>query len=143
MGDISRNFSSIEFTRSGRATDAGIDNRIPTAAIRDSIISLVRTVLQPLRDSLGASIIVNSGYRCPKLNALVNGAKASQHMKGEAADIRSAFFRPVDLARRILALRLPFDQVILYPGFIHVSHKKDGPQRGKVLYDASYHGEKV
>ena len=28
-----------------------------------------------------------SGYRCPKLNALVGGVDNSQHMKGEAADI--------------------------------------------------------
>jgi uncharacterized protein YcbK (DUF882 family) len=77
------------------------------------------------------------------LNTLVNGAKKSQHMKGEAADIRTPFFRPVDIARRIAALGLPSEQIILYNTFVHVSHKRTGSQRGRILYDASYTGEKV
>ena len=143
MGDITRNFSFKEFVHSQKATEAGIDNTIPTVEIKAAIRSLVVNVLQPLRERLGASIIINSGYRCPALNKLVNGAKGSQHMKGEAADIRSPFYRPVDIARAIVAADLPYDQVIVYPGFVHVSHKASGDQRQRVLYDASYHGEKV
>lgn len=143
MGDITKNFSFSEFQRSPRAAEAGINNIIPTRAISLAVRELVETVLQPLRDRMGTPIIVNSGYRCPALNKLVNGAKNSQHMKGEAADIRSPFYRPVDIARVILQDELPFDQVILYNGFVHVSHRHGGPQRGRVLYDAAYTGEKV
>jgi hypothetical protein len=49
----------------------------------------------------------------------------------------------VDIARRIAALGLPYDQIILYNTFVHVSHKRTGSQRGRILYDASYTGEKV
>lgn len=143
MGDITKNFSFSEFQRSSRAAAAGINNNIPTRTISLAIRDLVESVLQPLRDRLGAPIIINSGYRCPALNKLVNGAKGSQHMKGEAADIRCAFYKPVDLARMILRMDLPFDQVILYNTFVHVSHRYGGTQRGRILYDAEYTGEKV
>ncbi len=33
-------------------------------------------------------VIVNDAYRCPQHNAEVGGVKGSQHMLGEAADIR-------------------------------------------------------
>ncbi len=33
-------------------------------------------------------VIINSGYRCKKHNAEVGGTKESQHLHGEAADIR-------------------------------------------------------
>lgn len=143
MGDISKNFSFSEFERSIKGEAAGINNRIPSEDIRASIRSLVETVLQPLRDSLGAPLHVSSGYRCAELNSLVGGVKTSQHRKGEAADIRTAFYSSLDLARKIVAMKLPFDQIVLYPGFVHVSHKCKGEQRGRIVYDSSYKGEKI
>ena len=75
MGDISKNFSFSEFEYSRKAKENGIDNSIPSDAIRESIRLLVQTILQPLRDALEAPLHVNSGYRCEKLNILVNGQK--------------------------------------------------------------------
>ena len=143
MGDISKNFSFSEFERSETAIENGIENKIPSDDIRENITSLVENVLQPLRDSLGACIDVNSGYRCKKLNELVGGTEKSQHPKGEAADIKSPFYSPLDIARRLFDKRLPYDQMILYPTFVHVSHKKNGKQRGHILYNQSYKGEKI
>lgn len=143
MGDISKNFSFSEFEHSEKAIENGIENKIPSEDIRANITSLVDTVLQPLRDSLGARVDVNSGYRCKKLNELVGGTEKSQHRKGEAADIKSPFYTPLDIARRLFDKRLPYDQMILYPTFVHVSHKKNGPQRGHILYNSSYKGEKI
>lgn len=143
MGNISKNFSFSEFEYSSTAVQNGIKNTIPSAEVGGAIVDLTRSILQPLRDSLGASIIINSGYRSEALNVLLGGAKTSQHRKGEAADIRSPFFKPVDLARRIISLQLPFDQLILYPSFVHVSHKRKGAQRGQILYNSQYKGEKI
>lgn len=143
MGDISKNFSFSEFEYSRKAKENGIDNSIPSDAIRESIRLLVQMILQPLRDALEAPLHVNSGYRCEKLNILVNGTKTSQHKKGEAADIRTAFYSSLDVARKIVELELPFDQIVLYPDFVHVSHKCKGEQRGRILYDASYKGDNV
>ena len=37
----------------------------------------------------------------------------------------------------------PYDQMILYPTFVHFSHRLNGKQRGQTLYNKRYKGEKV
>ena len=86
--NLTKNFSMRELTRSATADRLGILNE-PTKAIAANLQELATTVLQPIRDKWGEPIIVTSGYRCSKLNAAVGGAKASQHMLGQAADIHT------------------------------------------------------
>ena len=143
MGDIRKNFSCSEFEKSKTADDNGIDNHIKSEAVKEAIKELVLTCLQPVRDFVRVPIIVESGWRCLLLNKLVGGVPSSQHPKGEAADIRSPFMTPLELARAVVALHLPFDQLILYPTFVHVSHKLKGKQRGQILYNRRYTGEKI
>ncbi len=136
-GKITENFTWEEFERSETAQKNGIDNSIPeTEAIKMPIRSLVVNLLQPLRNAVGQPLIINSGYRCRELNKLLNGAKNSQHCLGEAADVRAA--DPLLLAQYVKRKKLPFDQMILYSSFVHLSHKELGPQRGEILYDKSY-----
>jgi hypothetical protein len=45
--------------------------------------------LERWRKEYGASRIINSGYRNPKHNSDVGGAKDSRHMYGDAADVRN------------------------------------------------------
>lgn len=99
--------------------------------IEDNVTALVENVLEPARRKLGKPIIVNSGFRCPLHNGRVGGATASQHMKGEAADLRIDG-KPEELARVIVA-NGKYDQLILYPTFVHVSWKKAGGNRKEVL----------
>ena len=134
-GRISKNFTWEEFQRSEAADKLGIDNSIPDESIAAQIRSLVVTVLQPLRGAYGKPLAVNSGYRSPVLNKAIKGANSSQHTKGQAADI--ATDNPRELARLVLRKNLPFDQMILYPTFIHLSHKHPGPQRSQILYNKS------
>ena len=141
MGTISKNFSYSEFEASDKADEKGICNVITSFEVRDAIKALVDTVLQPLRDAWSKPLHINSGYRCPELNIEVGGMPTSQHVKGEAADV--ACDKPVELARLAKALRLPYDQMILYPTFVHFSHRMKGQQRGQTLYNKSYKGEKV
>ena len=143
MGNISKNFSFSEFEHSKTAIERGIDNSIPSETVKKAITALVETVLQPLRDALGASVVIDSGYRCKELNELVGGVETSQHRKGEASDTRSPFFSPLEIARKAVELGLPFDQLILYPTFVHFSHKLKGKQRGKILYNYRYNGDKI
>lgn len=79
-------FSIKEMTKSNTATAKGIDNT-PDQTITDNLTKLIEAVLDPLREWYGKPIIVNSGYRCEALNKAIGGAKSSQHMLGEAADI--------------------------------------------------------
>lgn len=44
-------------------------------------------IADELRQRLGVPILVISGLRCPKWNALQGGVAKSQHMCGEAADV--------------------------------------------------------
>lgn len=141
MGTISSNFSYKEFEESDTARKNHIQNVITDTEVRDSVKALVLNVLQPLRDKWGGPLEINSGYRSPKLNKLVGGASTSQHVKGEAADVRCT--DPVALARLAKRLNLPYDQMIVYPSFVHFSHKLNGKQRGQVLYSKTYGGPKI
>ena len=141
MGTISKNFDYREFEKSDTAKRLGIINVINTSKIRDGIKALVLEVLQPLRDAWNKPLSINSGYRCQKLNEVVGGVATSQHCKGEAADI--ACTEPSKLAQLAYDLELPYDQMILYPTFVHFSHKLNGQQRKQVLYNKQYRGEKL
>lgn len=123
-------FTLEEMAASATARRMGIDNT-PTPKIIDNLQQLVDNVLDPLRMHWGRPVIVTSGYRCPKLNTAVHGAAQSQHITGQAADIRTVSddrTENMKLLRLLLSLKLPFDQVIAEyvdgqgrPDWIHVS----------------------
>ena len=141
MGTISENFSYREFEKSSTAEKEGMINIIHTVQVRDSIKALVDEVLQPLRTAWERPLVINSGYRCPELNAAVGGVATSQHVKGEAADL--ACDDPLALAQLAYDTGLPYDQMILYPTFVHFSHKLEGEQRRQVLYNRSWKGDRI
>lgn len=137
---LSRNFSLHELTRSQKADRLGIDNTPPPEAIEE-LQSLVLQILQPLRDLVGRPINVSSGYRCEALNQAINGAKNSQHMKGQAADIECFGLSNMALAKVIID-NFQYDQLILEfydpargpnSGWVHVSHKRVGENRQRAL----------
>ena len=109
---------------------------------RANVRALVENVLDPVREKLGRPIVVNSGYRCQKHNLEVGGVKGSQHLRGEAADIvlvngswlmvHGSGSTVQELVEAIKEHGV-FDQLIVYPGFVHVSYKRYGPNRGQVL----------
>ncbi len=55
---------------------------------KSALRSLAVDLLEPIRLRWGP-VVVSSGYRAPAANASANGAPTSQHMRGEAADIRT------------------------------------------------------
>ena len=85
--NLSKNFTYDELTYSATAERLKIDNT-PTKEILDKLKRLCNEVLQPIRDKYGKAVIVTSGYRSLAVNKAVGGAKSSQHMKGEAADLK-------------------------------------------------------
>ena len=127
-----------------------VRNTITSTKVRDSVKALVDEVLQPLRDAWGEPLAINSGYRCPEVNKTVGGVPTSQHTKGEAADV-CPFGRNGhgdievvrQLAQKAVELDLPFDQMILYPSFVHFSHRLKGEQRRQILYNKRYTGKKL
>lgn len=107
---LSKNFSLEEFLVSQTATRHGIDMTPPDWVI-DNLGRLVKGCLQPLRDEAGP-IFVSSGYRPPDLNLKIGGSKTSAHMTGDAADLKVINQSPFDTSELIVAMELPFDQVI-------------------------------
>lgn len=84
---LSNNFSLEELVASTTAKKRKIDNT-PSAEVVANLTKLAKEVLQPIRNKYGKAITVTSGYRSVKLNAAIGGVKTSQHVKGEAADIK-------------------------------------------------------
>lgn len=124
-------FTLDELTRSDTARRLGIDNR-PAQRHIDSLRRLVDDVLDPLREAWGKPITVNSGYRCPELNRAVGGARASQHMLGQAADITVG--NKADnrrLFQLVQSLNLPFTQLIDESDFawVHIGHDPSNVKR--------------
>ena len=119
-------FALKEFVKSNTAARLGIDNS-PNEEVKKNLEELAENILDPLRERYGKPIIVTSGYRCGKLNKAVGGAVKSQHMTGEAADIRSVDDSKEENKRifdLILEMKLPFDQLINEHNYdwVHVSY---------------------
>lgn len=141
QGKLSKNFDWKEFTKSDTASRLHINNEIVDWDVRDNIKALVDHILQPLRTAWGGPLFINSGFRCAELNEAVGGVPTSQHVKGQAADVGCS--DPIALAKLARRINLPFDQMIVYPSFVHFSYKKDGENRGEVFYSAKYRGPKL
>ena len=80
---LSRNFTLAEMV----ATSHPRLQDTPRLAVVQNLQRLCVLVLQPLRDTLGAPVYINSGYRSERLNARVGGVLNSRHLQGKAADI--------------------------------------------------------
>lgn len=117
-------FTIRELTASSTARTKGIDNT-PNAQVRANLTELIDKVLDPVRRIWGRPITVNSGYRCPALNAAVGGVVKSQHLTGEAADITTGSREGNRvLFEKISRSGVPFDQLIDESGYswIHISY---------------------
>ena len=136
---LTPHFSLKEMTESQTAKEHGIDNR-PTPEVVENLKRLCQHTLEPLREKLGLPIIITSGYRTKELNdIIVHASRKSQHLVGCAADFYvsghtdstdntdisglSARERLVKAFRLIIEDEsIDFDQLIIYPTFIHVSY---------------------
>ncbi|MBO4718723.1 MAG: peptidase M15 [Prevotella sp.] len=86
-------------------------------------------LLEPARQAIGCPIIINSGFRCEAVNRRVGGVAGSQHLQGQAADIRpkdpAQFQRLVDFLRHHALT----DQLLTGPGWLHISWNPFGIPR--------------
>ena len=132
---LTANFSLAELTRTSQ-------NRpnAPADAEVQNLIALAANVLQPLRDALGKPVRITSGYRSEAVNRAVGGSATSQHRLGQAADIQVDGMAPAALAKAIVALALPYDQLIQEPTWVHVSY---GPRNRREKLTAKRAGGKM
>jgi hypothetical protein len=84
----------------------------------------------------GKPVMVNSAFRCKEVNDAVGSKDTSQHRLGCAADIRVPGMAPDAVVKAIIAVKLPFDQLIReFDRWTHISVPNDpkGKPRGQVL----------
>lgn len=126
------NFKISELIHSDKAILFNINN-MPDINSLDNMLNLIIYCLQPIRDKIKKPMIVTSGYRCKRLNEVVNGEENSQHLKGQAVDFVVNGMTPKQIVDFIKKSGIEYDQLINeYDKWVHVSYNK-GYNRKQVL----------
>ena len=111
---LSKNFKKSEF----KCRDG---TEVPDE-LMDNLRELVEN-LQIIRDHINKPMLIISGYRTPKYNRRIGGAKRSQHMKAKAADIVVRGVKPQEMREVIVSLikegKIKKGGVGLYRSFVH------------------------
>lgn len=150
---LTPHFALNEFTESPTARKHGIAN-VPPAEAVDNLKRLCENTLEPLREALQLPVVITSGFRTKALNDLLaHSSERSQHMQGQAADfyigqgpVTSSKVQGSSVqsdSRRELLIKafrliitseqIDYDQLILYPSFIHVSYVSRERNRRTIL----------
>lgn len=114
-------FNIKEMTKSQTAKLYHIDNT-PTKEIVENL-KKVMYILDIVRVYIGKPIIINSGYRCKKLNEMVGGVQNSMHTKGLAADFRTREKEDINIMFEFLKKnqeKLKIIELLNYKTFIHI-----------------------
>lgn len=105
---LTKNFSKNEF-------DSKDGSIMPESVLKN--IKCLAINLQVLRDSIDKPISINSGYRSPSHNKRVGGSTNSQHLKGNAGDLRVPGMKPIQLYKHIEKL---IDEGVMLQGGLGV-----------------------
>lgn len=101
----------------------------------------LKNVLSYASGTMGVPLTVQSGYRSPERNAAVGGAKASEHMHGNAADISMAGMNEQQRQQLVRSLQAGgAKRFITYsnsPDMLHVDLKDVPAGQSAFMYDKS------
>nr|DAG74195.1 MAG TPA: peptidase [Microviridae sp.] len=114
-------FNIKEMTKSQTAELYHIDNN-PTEKVIGNL-KKVMYILDMIRVHIGKPILINSGYRCQKLNEMVGGVQNSMHTKGLAADFRTGEEKDINIIFEFLERnkkKFKIIELINYKTFIHM-----------------------
>lgn len=115
-----------DLCKSATAEQCKIENTPDESSIVN-IEALIEYIVKPIFDKF-PNAEVTSGYRCDELNKKVGGVKGSQHTKGQAVDLvlvipGKTIKESIKELYNFVAVTLPFDQMIIYPTFVHLSYR--------------------
>ena len=121
MTKLSEHFTLEELTFSSTAQRKQIDNEPPAEVLEN--MKRLAAGLEEVRAALGNKPMrINSGYRSPKLNRAVGGARLSAHMAGYAADfVCPEFGSPLKIVKALAATGIQFDKLIQEGTWVHIS----------------------
>ncbi len=138
MTFFSKYFSYEEMTRTAVA-EFKLKNQAQGLLYLAPLRQLATEQLLPIREGLGLPVRLNSVFRGADLNKAIGGAAASQHCLGQAADFNvGEFYAREDqlkVMKWIVDNNIPFGQLLLERGCIHISAPRAGRLQEVAEYD--------
>jgi uncharacterized protein YcbK (DUF882 family) len=151
-----KNFKPLDFFKSKTGTKHKINNLeefLFQDRVQEMLLNGIHLAnrMQQLRDLLNniyqnkigkeITIVINSAYRCPKINNLVGGSQKSQHMQLQACDFYSPELQNIrlkDIIKAVKEAKFEVDQMLVEETWIHFSCKLQNNRNmfGTYLYDA-------
>lgn len=134
---LSPHFSLQEATFSSTAQRNGIENQPSPEHLENMKYTAMK--MEAVRQILdNRPIYVTSWYRSPQLNKLIRGSSpTSQHSKGQAVDfICQGYGSPGRIALELRKHKdiLEYDQLILEPGWVHISFVPENPRMKELTF---------
>ena len=123
---LSPHFKLSEFLRLGKYPE-----NIPTMQAVANLAYGCIMLLEPARLIVGP-IIINSGFRCEAVNRKVGGVRNSQHLVGQAADIRPQDPAQFQSLVNFLKSWEYTDQLLTGSTWLHVSWSPFRPPRHQI-----------
>lgn len=135
---LSAHFTLSELTASQAAVRADTPN-VPTASALANLERLADE-LERVRAALhDRPLLISSGYRSPKVNALVGGARNSAHTRGLAVDFTCPSFGPPRaVCQRLIDAGITFDQLIFEGTWVHLGLADAGSQPRRQMLTAVF-----
>lgn len=118
---LTKHFKFNEFVYSKVAEREGIRN-VPDHLQYRNILELAEQMERIHEVCSAETIVITSGFRSPALNRAVGGVAGSHHCEGHACDFDLIGEHTLDECYNIIKSTIfNYDQLILYPSFIHIS----------------------
>jgi hypothetical protein len=133
--NLSENFTYEELTH----TDHREFDNTPNATELANLMRLAAFLEQVKLVLGGKPVIVNSAFRCKKVNDAVGSKDTSQHRVGCAADIRIPGMTPDEVVRTVIDSGISYDQIIReFDSWTHISipnKSTDTPRKQALIID--------
>ena len=142
MTMLTPHFTLEELTDSQTAARKGIHNVPPLGSPERANLQRTAETMEKVRAILGDKpILISSGYRSPKVNAAVGGAKSSAHISGLAVDFSCpGFGTPLAICKQLEPHmgELGVDQLIHeYNTWVHLGLSAGDPRQMSLTINQS------
>jgi hypothetical protein len=133
---LSANFTLGEYLESATARSRNFTEQFNPPANIIANIRMINERIQVVRTQFGKSLRFTSGYRCPRLNTAVNGAKASEHLDALGVDISTSGMSQKDVIDLIeMFIMQGCKRIGLGRTFIHVGFSRQRQHPQNVVFD--------
>ena len=136
--NLSPHITIKQFEYSLTAKMLKLKNVMNNEQISNAVL-LANNVVEKILAKIGGNI--SSGFRGVELNKALKATPTSQHCKGQAVDLNPPRgMNVLNYFKKILALNLPFDQIILEKSWVHISYSSRN-RREKLQAYTDDHGQ--